>query len=156
MVQAERWRSHRVLGTILSSAAVAAPFAVSIVAAMAVGRQLPRGEALFRQALWWVAVLASSTVAFVGSERLCRRLLPLAALLKMTMLFPDHAPKRLKVAWRAGTTRELERRTSEGNQVPTKRCRPPWLRKSSRLLPRSAATIERPVGTLSASGPLRT
>ena len=114
MVQAERWRSHRVLGTLLSSAAVAAPFAVSIVAAMAVGRELPRGEALFRQALWWVAVLGSSAVAFVGSERLCRRLLPLAALLKMTMLFPDQAPKRLKVAWRAGTTRRtrtrLERR----------------------------------------------
>ncbi len=114
MVQAERWRSHRVLGTLLSSAAVAAPFAVSIVAAMAVGREIPRGEALFRQALWWVAVLGSSAVAFVGSERLCRRLLPLAALLKMTMLFPDQAPKRMKVAWRAGTTRELERGASEG------------------------------------------
>ena len=49
-------------------------------------------------------------LVFVGAERLCRRLLPLAALLKMTMLFPDRAPKRLKVAWRAGLTRDLERR----------------------------------------------
>ena len=106
----------------------AAPFAVSIVAAMAVGREIPRGDALLRQALWWVAVLGSSAVAFVGSERLCRRLLPLAALLKMTMLFPDQAPKRMKVAWRAGTTRELERGASEG-PVPTRRCRPPWLRR---------------------------
>src|SRR5271156_3543464 len=120
MVQAERWRSHRVLGTLLSSAAVAAPFAVSIVAAMAVGREIPRGEALFRQALWWVAVLGSSAVAFVGAERLCRRLLPLAALLKMTMLFPDQAPKRMKVAWRAGTTRELERGTAEGPSTDRK------------------------------------
>ena len=112
--QAERWRSHRVLGTVLSSAAVAAPFAVSIVAAMAVGRALPRGDGVFRQVIWWVVVLGSSAVAFVGSERLCRRLLPMAALLKMTMLFPDQAPKRLKVAWRAGSTRRartrLERR----------------------------------------------
>src|ERR1700733_13772834 len=109
MVQAERWRSHRVLGTVLSSGAVLVPFAVSIVAAMAVGRELPRGDALFREALWWVAVLGASAIVFVGSERLCRRLLPLAALLKMTMLFPDQAPKRLKVAWRAGLTRDLER-----------------------------------------------
>src|SRR5579863_2393039 len=120
MVQAERWRSHRVLGTLLSSAAVAAPFAVSIAAAMIVGREIPRGEALFRQALWWVAVLGSSAVAFVGSERLCRRVLPLAALLKMTMLFPDQAPKRMRVAWRAGTTRELERGTAEGPSTDQK------------------------------------
>ncbi len=114
MVQAGRWRSHRVLGTVLSSAAVLVPFAVSIGAAMAVGRDVPRGDALFREALWWSAVLSSSAIVFVGSERLCRRLLPLAALLKMTMLFPDQAPKRLKVAWRAGTTRELERGSNGG------------------------------------------
>jgi HD-GYP domain-containing protein (c-di-GMP phosphodiesterase class II) len=109
---------------VLSTAAVAAPFAVSITAAMAVGRELPRGAGVPREAIWWVAVLASSTVVFVGSERLSRRLLPLAALLKMSMLFPDQAPKRLKVAWRAGTTRELERGASAApvsNQASAKR-----------------------------------
>jgi HD-GYP domain-containing protein (c-di-GMP phosphodiesterase class II) len=114
MGQAERWRSHRLLGAVLSTAAVVAPFAVSIAAAMEVGREFPRGDAVVREALWWAVVLGSSAIAFVGSERLCRRLLPLAALLKMSMLFPDQAPKRLKVAWRAGTTRELERGSTAG------------------------------------------
>jgi hypothetical protein len=111
VARTDRWRSHPVLGTILSVAAVVVPFAVSIAAAVAVGREMPHRDGLTGQALWWAPVLASSTVVFVGSERLCRRLVPLAALLKMTMLFPDHAPKRLKVAWRAGLTRDLERRS---------------------------------------------
>ena len=86
-----------------------APFVVSVVTAGVVGRVLPRGHGGAEHIVWWAAVLVSSTVAFLVSGRLCRRLLPPAALLKMTMLFPDQAPKRLKVAWRAGLTRELER-----------------------------------------------
>ena len=35
------------------------------------------------------------------------------------MLFPDHAPKRLKVAWRAASVRDLERRSAiEASAVP--------------------------------------
>lgn len=49
-----------------------------------------------------------------GTERLFRRLLPLAALLKLTMLFPDRAPSRVGVAMRAGSTRDLERRFRQG------------------------------------------
>jgi HD-GYP domain-containing protein (c-di-GMP phosphodiesterase class II) len=99
-----------VLGTVLSVAAVAVPFALSVAAAVTAGRVVPHRHGLINQGLWWEAVLAASMLAFLGADRLCRRLLPLAALLKMTMLFPDRAPKRLKVAWRAGLTRDLERR----------------------------------------------
>ena len=105
----DKWRSHPVLGAIVSSAAIVAPFMVSVATAAVVGRLLPRGHGQPGRAFWWAAVLVSSTAAFFASERLFRRLLPLAALLKMTMLFPDQAPKRLKVAWRAGLTRDLER-----------------------------------------------
>ena len=105
----DRWRSHPVLGATVSGAAMMAPFVVSVVTAGVVGRVWPRGHGGAEHILWWAVVLVSSTVAFLVSGRLCRRLMPLAALLKMTMLFPDQAPKRLKVAWRAGLTRELER-----------------------------------------------
>ena len=110
MARSDRWRSYPVLGTVLSVAAVAVPFALSVAAAVTAGRVVPHRHGLINQGLWWEAVLAASMLAFLGADRLCRRLLPLAALLKMTMLFPDRAPKRLKVAWRAGLTRDLERR----------------------------------------------
>jgi hypothetical protein len=51
---------------------------------------------------WWLLPAAAvSVVVCVGVERLTRRLLPLAALLKLSMLFPDRAPSRFKVARRA-------------------------------------------------------
>ncbi|MGA8296465.1 MAG: HD-GYP domain-containing protein, partial [Acidimicrobiales bacterium] len=114
-----RWRSRPVLSTLLSGAAIAVPLAGSILVAIVVGRVLHRGAAVTEEVAWWSVVLGSSTVAFIGLERLCRRLLPLAALLKMTMLFPDRAPKRFKVAWRAASVRNLERTSQlEGSKVP--------------------------------------
>jgi HD-GYP domain-containing protein (c-di-GMP phosphodiesterase class II) len=54
----------------------------------------------------------------VAVERLARRLLPLAALLKLSLIFPDRAPSRFRMAVRAGGTRKLEERlrsaTEEG------------------------------------------
>ncbi len=54
---------------------------------------------------WWlVPVVAVSIVVCMSVERVTRRLLPLAALLKLSMLFPDRAPSRFKVARRAMST----------------------------------------------------
>jgi HD-GYP domain-containing protein (c-di-GMP phosphodiesterase class II) len=114
-----RWRPRPILGILLSGCAVVIPLGVSVVVAVAVGRLLPRTGSVLDHVEWWGAVLASSTVAFLGCERLCRRFLPLAALLKMTMLFPDQAPKRLKVAWRSGSVRNLERNAGGISNVPS-------------------------------------
>ena len=59
--------------------------------------------------LWWVIVLAIAWLAAVIGERIARPLLPLASLLKMSLLFPDRAPSRFAVAWRSGSTRQLDR-----------------------------------------------
>ncbi len=104
-----RWRSRPVLSIILTAATVTIPLVASVATAVEVGRALTRGSTLIEHVAWWAAVLGSSTVVFVGLERFGRRFLPLAALFKMTMLFPDQAPKRLKVAWRSGSVRSLER-----------------------------------------------
>ena len=52
-----------------------------------------------------VAILASLLVS-----RLTMRLLPLAVLLKMTMIFPDQAPSRYRVARSAAGVNDLQRR----------------------------------------------
>jgi hypothetical protein len=47
-------------------------------------------------------------VVAIGAERVARRFLPLATLLKLSMLFPTGAPSRFKVARKAGSLRQLE------------------------------------------------
>ena len=60
--------------------------------------------------------MAVSTLVLGLVERQARRLLPLAALFKLTLVFPDKAPSRLRVALRAGTVRNLERRLEQGRR----------------------------------------
>lgn len=56
---------------------------------------------------WWAAVLGTSTVVLLGVDRLARRALPLAALLRLTLVFPDRAPSRISVAMRSRNLRSL-------------------------------------------------
>ena len=58
-------------------------------------------------------VLAISLLTCAAAERLTRRLLPLAALLKLGMLFPDEAPSRYRVARGAVSTKVLNDRVSK-------------------------------------------
>ncbi len=58
-------------------------------------------------------VLVVPTVVLLATDRLARRAMPLAVLLKMTMVFPDRAPKRLAVVRKSGSTRNLARRVEE-------------------------------------------
>ncbi|MEY2445882.1 MAG: hypothetical protein QOE00_2462 [Ilumatobacteraceae bacterium] len=60
--------------------------------------------------LWWVGLLGVSTVVLMCTDRLARRALPLAALLKLSLVFPDRVPSRFSVALRSGTTKQLARR----------------------------------------------
>lgn len=63
--------------------------------------------------LWYLAALPLSVLVTVGVERTTRHLLPLAALFRLTLVFPDKAPSRFGLAMRTGTTRRLQRRIDE-------------------------------------------
>ena len=88
------------------------PVVVGFLAGAAVARLLPQPETAYQILTWWITVIAAATVAATGTDRLGRKLLPLTVLLKMTMLFPDEAPSRLKMARRAGNIKELRKRLS--------------------------------------------
>jgi putative nucleotidyltransferase with HDIG domain len=108
-----RWRSRPVPAFVVRLAVVAVPlavgFGVAVLFASAVAR--PRhGAALVG---WWLASLAASSVAFAVVWREAQRFLPLATLLKWSLVFPDRTPSRFRVALRAGSTRNLERRVAE-------------------------------------------
>ena len=97
---------------------VAIPIAVSATVAFALSHLLPRPHTVLSEVLWWIGVLGTAGLAAIGAGRLSRRLLPLAALLNMSMLFPDKAPSRLAVLRKMGSTRSLDRQIQSGEVSP--------------------------------------
>ena len=99
----DRWRGRPMLAALLHGVLLAVPVVVATVVVRA-----GAGQA---QALPWYVRLGLGTVVAIlvaiVVERWLRRFLPLAALLRMTMLFPDRAPSRLAVARRIGHPRQL-------------------------------------------------
>lgn len=93
-------------------------FAGFLVAGM-VARVLPEPATAHAVAFWWIAIVSVATVTATATDRLARQLLPLTALLRMTMLFPDAAPSRMRMARRAGNVTELKRRIREAEADPT-------------------------------------
>jgi hypothetical protein len=109
----DRWLGRPVLSALVSLSVFITPVALSIVAATITAHLLPRPRGTGSLLVWWVTVLAVPTVVLLATDRVARRALPLAVLLKMTMVFPDRAPKRLAVARKSGNTRDLARRVEE-------------------------------------------
>ena len=101
------WRRHRVLATLLRVTVLLAPVCVALAASVAISRLLPEPRGLGPVVLWWACLIAGMVVVAVGVERLCRRALPLVALLNVAMLFPDRAPSRFAVARKRGRPAEL-------------------------------------------------
>ncbi|MHB8488341.1 MAG: HD-GYP domain-containing protein [Candidatus Dormibacteria bacterium] len=89
------------------------PAAAGIAAGALLSRVLPRPNGFAAAALSFAAVSLVMLVIIIALERAGRRLLPLAALLNLSLLFPDHAPKRFAVARRVGKPRDLQRQLQE-------------------------------------------
>lgn len=101
-----RWSSHRWASAAIRAAALLVPALAAAVATWVLAQQVPRpvsGAAV----LWWAMMLAVAALVFVSVERAARRLLPLAALLRLSLVLPDQTASRYRIALRAGTTRRL-------------------------------------------------
>jgi putative nucleotidyltransferase with HDIG domain len=75
------------------------------IAGLVAVRLLPSPRGALGVAAWLLAVVAVTTVVLLASERLARRLLPLATLLRLSLVFPDEAPSRFAIALRASSVR---------------------------------------------------
>lgn len=94
--------------------AFVAPIAASVGFVDLATRVLPAPlGSLWVYLLWWLGLTAAATGVLIAVDRVARRLLPLAALLKLSLVFPDQTPSRFKTALRAGSTKRLESRMAE-------------------------------------------
>ena len=105
---ADRWAARPRWAGALRIAVFLGPVLASFAAAWVVTRLLPPSEGLADQAAHLGVLVVVSTVVLVLLDRAGRRLLPLATLLDLSLLFPKVAPSRLAVAREAIRRRPIE------------------------------------------------
>ncbi len=104
--EADRWRPHEVASFLLRTFVVLVSLVVSAGVGLIVGWNVPGAGPFDITARVVAAGLASVATAIVF-ESLSRRLMPLAALLRMSLAFPDQAPSRFAIAMRSTSVRRL-------------------------------------------------
>ena len=105
--ETDRWEPSRPLAFSIRFVALIVPIAISFVAARVLAEALPRPDAFGTVVAWWAVVLPVSFGTFRVVERGMQRLLPLAALYHLSLVFPDRAPSRFKIARAAADTRQV-------------------------------------------------
>ena len=105
----DRWKSRSFLSVAVSVGVFLLPVALAVGATLAFARLWPDPRSGGGRWLWLLVILGVSGMIYTLTSRLAQCALPLAALMRMTLVFPDKAPSRMKVARRAASTRALER-----------------------------------------------
>jgi len=113
-----KWTAHPKFALALRLAATAVPIGAGMLAIRIVTTVVAKPDGLVPLVLWFGAALVLAFVALRSVERVTRRLLPLAALFKMSLVFPDRAPRRFGVALRTGTVHQLEGRMEQLKAAP--------------------------------------
>lgn len=102
------WRPKKSAAFILRAFILVAPVGVAIAAAFALTRAFPAPEAAAHRIGWFTAILVSCTALSWPTRYAVRRLLPLAALLELSIQFPGRAPTRYAVARQAWNISHIE------------------------------------------------
>ena len=104
----DRWDARLGPARLVAATIIVVPLLASTSAALASARLLPRppGPGVVP---WWLAIVVAAHLALRVAERGVRRFIPLAGLLRVSLVFPDKAPSRFAVALRAGNTAGLDK-----------------------------------------------
>ncbi|MDJ0791477.1 MAG: tandem-95 repeat protein [Acidimicrobiia bacterium] len=108
MSRNERWHDRRIQAWIIRAVVFIVPVVVAIGVATIIASLLPEPSGFWQTIGWWVLVLGGSFVAMWLVDRFARKLLPLAALLRMSLVFPDKAPSRFSVALRSYSSKRMQ------------------------------------------------
>jgi hypothetical protein len=109
MSQAQgRWEGKPVRAFMVRAAAFLLPLVFAILVAWQVSIRLPKPTTIPGVVFWWLVVVVVSTIALRLADRVAKRLMPLAVLMNLSLVFPDKAPSRFGVSMKSGNARRLE------------------------------------------------
>lgn len=109
----DRWKDRRVLAALVGATIVVVPMACAVAGSVVAEHLVPMPSTAGFRVVWFLAVVATSMAVFAAFDLTARRALPLKVLLRMGLVFPGRAPKRLAVAWRAASVRDLDRMVAD-------------------------------------------
>jgi hypothetical protein len=108
-----RWAARPIQAGLIRAFVFTVPIAGSVLFLHFAGRLVPvPTDSFWLFITWWLVMSGSATVVLVVIDRVARRLLPLAALFKLSLVFPDAAPSRFRAALRSNTVKTLEQRVA--------------------------------------------
>lgn len=112
-----RWHSHLVAAGLLRSSVLLLPIGASVGFVWWASQLVaPPSASLIAYLGWWLGLSVVATLVLVTVGRITCRLLPLAALLRLSLVFPDGAPSRFRTALQSGTVKTLEQRLAEARR----------------------------------------
>ncbi|MDH4143754.1 MAG: HD-GYP domain-containing protein, partial [Acidimicrobiia bacterium] len=106
-VEQRTWQARPGLARLVRVAVALAPVAAATVVTRVMASLVPRPALPVEFGLWLLSMIGLATLVLVVVDRQARRLLPLAALLQLSLVFPDRAPSKFSLALRSGNIRRL-------------------------------------------------
>ena len=104
-----RWRDRTGLARALQVAIMVLPVVLSFIFTYAMGKKFPPSSLGVNRWVWVAVVFVTANILLYLLVRLSRRLMPLAALMKLSLVFPDQAPSRSRVALRRSNSAKMLR-----------------------------------------------
>lgn len=105
-----RWKRRPWLSWVIRFTVFLVPVLAAAGVAVLAGRAFPSPETFPGILVWWLGLIAIVVGVLVLIDRLVGRMLPLAALMRLTLAFPDRAPSRAQVLRTSGSIRGLEQK----------------------------------------------
>lgn len=107
------WKAAPGLAFAIRAVAFLAPLLAAFVVVRLLAGVLFRPDGWAGFLVWVAQATAIGSVISIVVDRGTRRLLPLATLFGMSLVFPDQAPPRFGIALRSGTVRQLQNRLDD-------------------------------------------
>ena len=108
-----RWPERRWAARAVRLLIIAVPLVVGLVAGLVWQATVDVGGGTGGRILWLLGFVAVTVIGYALTERIMRRFVPLATLLRMSLAFPDRLPSRYGLALRTGSSARLARRIEE-------------------------------------------
>ncbi len=113
-IDESRWEGRPVAAALVRGLVMFGPFAVSAIAVWIAAEQLvPHDASLGTVVLFWIGLSAIASGLLFVVDHQARRLIPLALMLDLSLVFPDKAPSRMLMAMGTMNARELEQELRE-------------------------------------------